>query len=310
MRGAPTMTRTTKHLAVLFADVCGSTQLYASLGDEQARSAVNLALQRVTALLPRYNGWVVKPLGDEVMCAFEDPNHAVEAACAMQARLDAVQPGAHRIAMHMGINYGPVLVEAGDVFGDAVNAASHLCAVASAGQILIADQTFNALTGETKERARPLFFAFLKGSSAESTVYRVLWQADTSMLTDVNLRRHNMIPPDMGSMLVQFGATELRIDPRRSVVTLGRDPACDVQVNDGYASRRHATLTLRRTQVFLTDQSTNGTFVRRADGSSAHVFRSELLLDGEGAISLGRAFEQGETQLIQFWRDRRALYRV
>jgi hypothetical protein len=40
------------------------------------------------------------------------------------------------------------------------------------------------------------------------------------------------------------------------------------------------------------------------------VFRSELLLDGEGAISLGRAFEQGDTQPILFRRDRRALYRV
>ena len=304
------MTRTIKHLAVLFADVCGSTQLYSELGDEQARSAVNTALQTVTTILPRYKGWVVKTLGDEVMCAFEDPNLAVEAACAMQARLEAAQPAGRRIAMHMAINYGPVLVETSDVFGDTVNAASHLCAVASAGQILIADQSFNALSGATKERARPLFFAVLKGNTAESTVYRVLWQADTSMLTDVNLRRHNLIPPDVGSMLLRLGADEIRIDPRRSLITLGRDPGCDVQVNDGYASRRHATLTLRRTQVFLADQSTNGTFVRRGDGSTAHVFRSELLLDGEGAISLGRSFEQSETQPILFRRDRRALYRV
>ena len=310
MRVEPMKTRTTKHLAVLFADVCGSTQLYASLGDEQARRAVNAALQMVVALLPGYSGWTVKTLGDEVMCAFEDPNDAVEAACAMQSRLEVAQPIVARIAMHMGINYGPVLVEADDVFGDTVNAASHLCAVASSGQILIADQTFSALSGATKERARPLFFAVLKGSTTESTVYRLLWQTDTSMLTDVNLRRHNLIPPDVGSMLVQLDADQIRIDPRRSVVTLGRDPACDLHVNDSFASRRHATLTLRRTQVFLTDQSTNGTFVRRADGSTAHVFRSELLLDGEGAISLGRAFEQSETRPILFRRDRRALYRV
>ena len=304
------MTRTSKHLAILFGDVCGSTQLYCALGDDQARSAVNAALQTVAAILPRYSGWIVKTLGDEVMCAFEDPNLAVEAACAMQSRLDCAQPTGQRIAMHMGINYGPVLVEAADVFGDTVNAASHLCAAASAGQILIADQTFNALTGASKERARPLFFAVLKGNTAESTVYRVLWQTDTSMLTDVNLRRHNLIPPDVGSMIVRLGAEQIRIDPRRCVITLGRDPGCDLHVNDGYASRRHATLTLRRTHVFLADQSTNGTFVRRADGSTAHLFRSELMLDGEGAISLGRAFEENEAQPILFKRDRRALYRV
>ena len=304
------MTRTTKHLAILFGDVCGSTQLYCALGDHEARNAVNAALQTVAAILPRYSGWIVKTLGDEVMCAFEDPNLAVEAACEMQAQLEYAQTAGQPIEMHMGINYGPVLVEGGDVFGDTVNAASHLCAAASAGQILLAEQTFRVLTGSTKERARQLFYAVLKGNTAESTVYRVLWQSDTSMLTNVNLRRHNLIPPDVGSMLVQLGAQELRIEPRRSVITLGRDPACDLQVNDGYTSRRHATLTLRRTQVFLTDQSTNGTFVRRADGSTAHVFRSELMLDGEGAISLGRAFEQGEAQPILYKRDRRALYRV
>jgi len=228
----------------------------------------------------------------------------------MQSRLESAQGPGRRIAMHMGINYGPVLVEAQDVFGDTVNAASHLCAAASAGQVLLADQTFTALSGSTKDRARPLFFAMLKGSTAESTVYRVLWQADTSMLTDVNIRRHNLIPPDVGSMLLNLADAQIRIDPRRPLMTLGRDPNCDLTVNDSYASRRHATLTLRRTQVFLADQSTNGTFVRRADGSTAHLFRSELLLDGEGEISLGRAFEQSETQPIRFKRDRRALYRV
>ena len=91
---------------------------------------------------------------------------------------------------------------------------------------------------------------------------------------------------------------------------LGRDPGCDIVVADGFASRRHATLMLRRTEVYLTDHSTNGTYVRRPDGEWAHVFRGEMLLDGAGEISLGRAIDQGQPQLIGFRRDRRALYRV
>ena len=304
------MTRITKHLAVLFADVCGSSRLYCTLGDERARTTVDSALQMVSAVLPEFGGRTIKTLGDEVMCVFEDPNQAVQAACAMQSRIDAAQPEGQRISMHMGVHFGPVLVESGDVFGDTVNAASHLCAVASPGDILISDQTASALSGVTKERASPLFFAVLKGNTAESTVYRVLWQSDTSMLTDVNLGRRNLIPPDIGSLLVMLDSMQLRIDPRRPIVTLGRDIACDLTVVDSFVSRRHATLTLRHTQVFLTDQSTNGTFVRRADGATAHVFRTELLLDGEGEISLGRAFEQEAVQTIRFKRDRRALYRV
>lgn len=304
------MIRRTEHLAILFADVCGSTRMYCTLGDEQARRAVDAALRAVTALVSRHRGRTVKTLGDEVMCAFENPNDAVEAACAMQLHLEAAPDDSERVAMHMGVHYGPTLTEGGDVFGDTVNAASHLCAAASAGQILIADQTVRALRGATRERARPLFFAVLKGNSAESTVYRVLWHSDTSMLTDVNLRRHNLIPPDAGGMLVRCGNARLRIDARRPLVALGRDPSCDLQIEDGYASRRHATLALRRTQVFLTDSSVNGTFVRRAGGSTAHVFRSELLLDGACEISLGRAFDQGSIRAIRLERDKRALYRV
>jgi hypothetical protein len=260
--------------------------------------------------LPEYSGWAVKTLGDEIICAFEDPNHAVEAACRMQLEIESMPPAEQRLAMHMGLNYGSVLVESGDVFGDSVNAASHLCAAASAGQILIAEQTAKALTGTTRSRVQPLFLAVLKGNTEESAVYRVNWQADTSTLTDVNLRRHNRIPPDLGSMLIEFEGRRVRIDPRHPTLALGRDASCDLMVDDAFASRRHAVLSLRRTQIYLTDQSTNGTFVRRRDGAVAHVFRSELMLDGDGEISLGRAFDQGRVQPIRFKRDRRALYRA
>jgi class 3 adenylate cyclase len=303
------MTRITKQLAVLFADVCGSTRLYCALGDERARSAVNTALGLVAAVLPEFGGWSVKTLGDEVMCAFEDPNCAVEAACRMQMALEAASPGGERVAMHMGLNYGPVLVEGGDVFGDTVNAASHLCAAASAGQILLSDQTAQVLTGHTRDRAKPLFFAVLKGNTAESTVYRVLWQSDVSMLTDVNLRRHNLIPSDLGSLLLAYGGREVRIDPRSPLLSLGRDASCDFHVEDRFASRKHASIVLRRTQVFLIDQSTNGTYVRRRDGGVTHLFRAEMLLEGEGEISLGRSFDQEGVQNVSFRHDRRALYR-
>jgi hypothetical protein len=39
------------------------------------------------------------------------------------------------------------------------------------------------------------------------------------------------------------------------------------------------------------------------------VFRTELILDGAGQLSLGRAFDQPDVEVIQFRRDRRAMYR-
>ena len=297
-------------MTVLFADICGSTRLYCALGDVAARAIVAAGLDAAIDVLPRYGGRLVKTLGDEVMCVFPQPDLAVLAAAEMQAQVDAARPVGRTLAIHIGLHHGPVLAEGGDVFGDTVNAASYLCAVASPGQILTTEATVEDLSEGVKGRTRPVFFAVIKGSNVESTLYQVIWQQDNGMVTDVNLRRHNLVPPDSGSLLVSFGDSRVRIDPRRPSVILGRDPGCDIAVGDSFASRRHATLVLRRTQVYLTDHSTNGTFVRRGDGETAHVFRSELLLDGAGALSLGRAFDQGEPQAIEFHGDRRALYRV
>jgi class 3 adenylate cyclase len=297
-------------LTVLFADICGSTRLYAALGDEAARAVVAGGLDAVVAGLPRFGGRLVKTLGDEVMCVFPDPDCAIAAAAEMQVRVRAARPGGLELSIHVGLQHGPVLLEGEDVFGDTVNAASYLCAVATAGQILTAEATVERLSEAGRAQTRRLFYAIIKGARCESALYQILWEGDTGALTDVNFRQHNRLPPDSGSILLAYEGQELRIHARCPTLILGRDASCDMAVPDPFASRKHATLTLRRTQVFLADHSVNGTFVRRADGSTVHVFRSELLLEGSGEISLGRAFDQAGAAPIRYRRDRRALYRV
>ena len=303
-------TRQTSTRTVLFADICGSTRLYCTLGDEPARAIVAEGLEVVAGVIPEFGGELVKTLGDEVMCVFTDTERAVLAAVEMQARMQSARPGGYPVAIHVGLHHGPVLLEGRDFFGDTVNAAAYLCAVATPGQILTTERTVQRLPQAMRARTRPLFCAVIKGSSVESMLYQVVWQGDADVLTDVNLRHHNLVPPDRGSLIVSFGDHEIRIDPRRPRIVLGRDPGCDLVIDDRFASRRHATLLLRRTQVCLSDHSTNGTFVRRGKAEVAHVFRSELLLGDTGEISLGRVFDQGEPLAIRFWRDRRALYRV
>lgn len=303
-------TRSSTAFTVLFADICGSTRLYAALGDAAARAVVASGLDTVAAVLPRFGGRVVKTIGDEVMCVFRDPDCAVASAAQMQAQIRAARPGGQAVSIHVGLQHGQVLLEGDDVFGDTVNAASYLCAVASAGQILTTETTIEQLSESHRAQTRPLFFARIKGAHCESALYQVLWEDDTGVLTDVNVRQYNCVPPDSGAILLACSGRELRIDRRHAAVLLGRDQQCDIVVAESFASRRHATLALRRTQVFLTDHSINGTFVRRADGSVVHVFRSELLLEGSGEIRLGRTFEQGHTETIRYRPDRRALYRV
>ena len=57
-------------MAVMFVDISDSTSLYQKLGDSAARNIVDACLTLITGVLARYDGRVVKTIGDEVMCVF------------------------------------------------------------------------------------------------------------------------------------------------------------------------------------------------------------------------------------------------
>ena len=305
------MTRQTEHMAVLFADICNSTKLYSTLGDNAARALVNARLSLITGVVKRYRGRVVKTIGDAAMCVFGRADDAVLAACEMQSEIEAKRPGKIDVQIHIGLHYGPVLLENNDVFGDTVNAASYLTAVAAAAQILTTQATERNLTAELKANVRPVFKTVLKGSTEESMVYQVVWHKDIGDLTDVNLRSTSkIIPGDEGSLLVAHRSQTLRLDQNRPNLTIGRGDECDLVVPEKFASRKHVSICLRRMHFYLLDSSLNGTFVTLESGAEVHVLRSELLLDGSGKMVLGRSAREGATEVITFSRDRRSMFRV
>ena len=64
------MSNASSEIAVLFADVSGSTRLYESLGDERALAAINHCLGLVREACSSNHGRVVKTIGDEVLAVF------------------------------------------------------------------------------------------------------------------------------------------------------------------------------------------------------------------------------------------------
>ena len=304
------MKRQTRNLAVMFADISESTSLYQKLGDAAARNIVNACLKLINGVLARYEGRLVKTIGDEVMCVFPDADLAVLAASDMQAQVSATKPGNYPVSIHVGLHYGPVLVEENDVFGDTVNVAAYLRAAATPEQILTTDAVERCLTAALKTCVRPIFNAVLKGSEQESTVYQVLWRTDRTDLTDVNLQPNKMIPGDTGALLVTLDEERVRVDQWRTGIVIGRSKDCDLVVTDNFASRRHLSIKLVRTHFYLFDHSINGTFVSLGSGEEVHVLRRELLLDGSGEICVGRSRVERPSGVITFEPDRRSMYRV
>ena len=304
------MGRQSSTRAVLFADVSESGNLYQKIGDTAARNIIDDCIGVLSEVLPRFEGILTKTLGDAILCLFPTADLAVLAAGEMQAAVTQLRPGGHAVAIHIGVAYGPVLLEDRDVFGDTVNVAAYLTAVAMREQILATEATSEALSPPLRSCIRPVFQTVLKGSMSESMVFQVLWKTDRMEITDVNLPTHKTIPGDTGSLMVSLGNTRVRVDQLRPTMTIGRAEDCDLVVTDPYASRKHLTIRLMRTRFYLIDHSINGTFVTLDGGPEVHVLRQDLPLDISGEIALGRSRAANADGLISFSYDRRSMYRV
>jgi class 3 adenylate cyclase len=304
------MAREKQDRAVLFADISQSGSLYKQLGDARAHSIVNASIQTLSRVLPRHEGEVVKTLGDSVMCVFPTADLAVLAAGEMQATIASARPDDYPVGIHVGLHYGSVLVENGDVFGDTVNVAAYLTAVAMRDQILTTEATEAALSPALKSCVRPVFHTILKGSGRDSIVYQVLWKTDEVDNTDVNLDPNRVIPGDTGSLMVTLGEERIRIGHWRPTLKIGRAHECDLVVTDRYASRLHLTIRAMRTRFYLEDHSINGTFVTLHGGEEVHMLHADMPLDRSGELCLGRSRADGPREIVTFEYDRRSMFRI
>ena len=74
------MARKAATLAIVFADISGSTKLYERLGDAIARELVAQCLGVMSEYIEKHSGRVIKTIGDEIMSTFPTADQAVEAA--------------------------------------------------------------------------------------------------------------------------------------------------------------------------------------------------------------------------------------
>jgi adenylate cyclase len=304
------MAREQKDRAVLFADISESGALYQKLGDSAARNVVNACIATLTGVLPKFEGELVKTLGDAVMCTFPNADFAVQAASEMQSAVTTAPPAGHPIGVHIGLHYGPVLLENGDVFGDTVNVAAYLTAVATREQILTTEAAESTLSAALKSNVRPVFHTVLKSTGRASAVYQVVWKSDPLDVTDVNFQSNRLISGDIGSLLVTFGEQRVRIGHWKSSMLIGRGLESDIVVMDRFASKRHLTISAMGTRFYLTDHSINGTYVTLKDGEEIQVLNGDmLLLDRSGELSLGRSRADGPVDVITFEYDRRSMFR-
>lgn len=277
-------------LAILFADVSGSTHLYETLGDKEALDRIERCLSVLSALSRKHHGEVVKTIGDEIMCAFPDAASAFRAARAMQMEM-ATQliSGKLPLHIHIGMHYGPAIRDDNDIFSDAVNIAARLTEIAKAGQIITSQQTADTLPAELRADMRKLGNAALKGKREEIDICEIIWQevGDLTLMPGTTFKT----APYAGCLILRHGGMSLVIDGKKPAAVLGRDKSNDLVVNNPLASRQHAQIEYRGGKFILIDQSTNGTYIFTEDGRKSFIHREEFPLSGSGSISLGHDTE-------------------
>jgi adenylate cyclase len=170
------MTATRRLAAILAADVAGYSRL---MGTDEEGTLARLNGHRRALLDPKvaeHGGRIVKTTGDGLLAEFPSVVDAVRCAVELQrgmAERNVAVPAPERIEFRIGINLGDVIVEESDIFGDGVNIAARLEALAEPGGVLIS----NTVHDQVRDR---LPFAFtdlgeqeVKNIARPLRVYRV-----------------------------------------------------------------------------------------------------------------------------------------
>ena len=158
-------TRLTHHLVALwFADIAG----YSDRAAEDERAALQLIelLQTLSReIVGRYNGRVVKFMGDAVLAEFPSTELAVCAAAVLSKEYREQSAGTGRMhKLRIGVHIADVAVDSdGDLYGDGVNAAARVQEAAEPGQVVLSQDVWRQLRGRTEFQFESLGDRSLKG---------------------------------------------------------------------------------------------------------------------------------------------------
>jgi hypothetical protein len=282
----------------MFADVSGSTRMYETLGDREALRLVGSCLAAMRIVTERCGGRVVKTIGDELMCVFPDAAAAAVAAAEMQA---AVGEGHAPLAIRVGFDCGPVIEEADDVFGDTVNVASRIAALAQPKQILATARAMDMLPGYMSTTSRRLSGITVKGKTQELQIGEIVWQTSGELtMMGTMLNANVRVAPTRTATLRLRHASGERVVADATEVKLGRDAENDIVIVDKKASRNHASIERRRDKFVLIDRSSNGTFVILDGTTELKLKREEFILSGRGTIGFGQSPSAADADSVEF----------
>jgi adenylate cyclase len=294
------MSPETARVAILLADISGSTPLYEAVGDAQAQRLVGRELARLQAAISGFDGVCIRQKGDDVLAYFTQPSQAFRAVRAMLSH-----PTDSALRIHGGLHFGQIVLADGDIYGEAVNLTARLAALANAGEALLSRSFFDQLPPRETACLQPLDQFRLKGVSSPIQIYSLV-DDDTAVQTQIFTRPTEppvALPrwPEASEVTLvlthQHGSR--RCGETESML-IGRSDDCDIVLSRPWISRRHAMVTVRDGKAMLEDRSSSGTYVAIGGGHELLLRRESIMLTGTGVISPAVHPARPEAEPIRF----------
>jgi adenylate cyclase len=174
-----------KLAAILAADVAGYSRL---MGADEEGTLARLKAHRRELIDPKiaeHRGRIVKTTGDGMLVEFASPVEAVRCAGEIQKAMrerEGSLPEDQRIEIRIGINLGDVIIDDDDVYGDGVNIAARLEALADPGSVVISSAVFEQVRDRVPDSFEDLGDQQVKNIARPVRVYRLA-------ATDVSITR-------------------------------------------------------------------------------------------------------------------------
>ncbi|MEM7467853.1 MAG: adenylate/guanylate cyclase domain-containing protein [Pseudomonadota bacterium] len=284
------MDKSLAQLAILFADVCGSTRLYEKFGDDIARADMAKCIDLLDEMAKRLDGSTLKTIGDEIMCAFEDPIKASLAAAEMHAALKkACESGEFQMGelhIKIGWHWGNVSWRGEEVTGEAPITAQQIINRAKADETLTSKQSIDELPPGLFANIHMLDRIEAEAWDGSLDVCKIPWEQSGEETQISSVQMSQVVSKEV-SLLLEYQGQEFTVNANNTKCSIGRGRHADLRVNGGFTSRLHAEITYRNGRFNLRDESVNGTIIVNENGESKRLRREEGVISGIGKLGFG-----------------------
>ncbi|MGD0478302.1 MAG: adenylate/guanylate cyclase domain-containing protein [Nitrososphaerales archaeon] len=201
--------------AIMFTDIVGYTAL-TQRDESLAMKLLERHRELIRPVFSKHSGREVKTIGDAFLVEFDSALEATECAVEMQKTLHEFNETAtNRVLVRVGVHVGDVIHRDGDVYGDAVNIASRIEPLASAGGICISEQVFDQVRNKVPYELVKLQPRELKNVAFQIDVYKLdlPWEAGMRPESEYDKHRLAVLPfanisPDPNDEYLADGMTE------------------------------------------------------------------------------------------------------